>query len=115
VVCKLTIAAGEAIAPSEFGFPIFGPIFCGSIAGCGGAFLPFNKGLDPIKAGLAQPMLSAFIAATALHLFLNTSVSAGVINAPKKAKVCVAAFFILYHLYDSIYKGKMSAEKKKKE
>jgi hypothetical protein len=115
VVCKLTIAAGEAIAPSEFGFPIFGPIFCGSIAGCGGAFLPFNKGLDPIKAGLAQPMLSAFIAATALHLFLNTSVSTGVINAPKKAKVCVAAFFILYSLYDSIYKGKMSAEKKKKE
>lgn len=39
VVCKLTIAAGNAIAPSEFDFPIFGPIFCGTIAGCGGAFL----------------------------------------------------------------------------
>jgi hypothetical protein len=116
VVCKLTLAAGEAIAPSEFSFPIFGPIFCGSIAGCGGAFLPLNKGLDPIKTGLAQSMLSAFVAATALHLYLNTSLSAGVIDAPKKGKVCVAAFFILYHLYDALYKGKTSsADKKKKE
>ena len=117
VVCKLTIAAGEAIVPSEFSFPVFGPIFCGAIAGCGGAFLPLNKGLDPIKSGLAQPMLSALIAATALHLFLSTSLSAGVIDAKKKAKVCVAAFFILYHLYDAFYKGKVPApaDKKKKE
>ena len=43
VVCKLTIAAGNAIAPSEFDFPIFGPIFCGTIAGCGGAFLRKSK------------------------------------------------------------------------
>ena len=63
VVCKMTIAAGKAIAPSEFDFPIFGPIFCGTIAGCGGAFL-LAGGLTPIKSGLAQPMLSAWIGAT---------------------------------------------------
>jgi len=101
VVCKFTIAAGAAIAASDFDFPIFGPIFCGSIGGCGGAFLPFNKGLDPIKGGLAQPMLSAWIGATYLHLFLNTSMSEGVVDATKKAKVCMAAFFILFNLYDT--------------
>lgn len=116
VVCKLTLAAGKAIPPSEFEFPVFGPIFCGTIAGCGGAFLPLNKGLDPIKSGLAQPMLSAFIAATMLHLWINTSLSDGVVDATKKGKVCVAAFFIVYNLYDTLLasKNEAPAEKTKK-
>jgi hypothetical protein len=101
VVVKLTGAAGKAIPPSEFDFALFGPIFCGTIAGCGGAFLPLNKGLDPIKDGLAPPMFSAFIAATFYHLFLNTSLSAGVLDAPKKAHVIVALWFILYGLYSA--------------
>jgi hypothetical protein len=33
VVYKLTLAAGKAIAPSDFEFAIFGPIFCGTIGG----------------------------------------------------------------------------------
>jgi hypothetical protein len=33
VVMKLTIAAAAKIAPSVFSFPLFGPIFCGTIAG----------------------------------------------------------------------------------
>lgn len=114
VVCKLTLAAGSAIAPSEFDFPVFGPIFCGTIAGCGGAFLPLNKGLDPIKKNIAQPMISAFIAAASLHLFLNTSLSDGVVDAKKKAKVAVAAFFVAYKIFDTFYTSKQSASKKKK-
>jgi hypothetical protein len=99
VVVKLTAAAGKAIPPSEFSFPLFGPIFCGTIAGCGGAFMPFNKGLDPIKdVGLAQPMLSAFIAATFYHIFISTSLSRGVMKAEKKAQVLIAIFFITFNL-----------------
>lgn len=97
VVVKLTAAAGKAIAPSDFEFAVFGPIFCGTIAGCGGAFLPLNKGLDPIKDGIAQPMLSAAIAATCYHLFTHTSLSAGIKDADKKAHVLVAIFFIAYN------------------
>ena len=33
VVMKLTTAAAAKIAPSLFSFPLFGPIFCGTIAG----------------------------------------------------------------------------------
>jgi hypothetical protein len=98
VVVKLTTAAAAAIAPSEFRFPVFGPIMCGSIAGCGGAFLPFTKGLDPIKDGLTQPMISSAIAAAFYHLFLNTSMSDGIKDAAKKAHVLVAIFFIAYNL-----------------
>jgi hypothetical protein len=99
VVIKLTTTAGKVIPPSEFNFAVFGPIICGTIGGCGGAFLPFNKGLDPIKdTGLAQPMLSAFIGATFYHLFINTSLSNGIIKADQKAHVLVAIFFITHHL-----------------
>mmetsp|Transcript_23883 Transcript_23883/g.70501 ORF Transcript_23883/g.70501 Transcript_23883/m.70501 type:complete len:131 (+) Transcript_23883:776-1168(+) len=95
VVVNFTSAAADKIPPSFFSFPLFGPIFCGTIAGCGGAFLPFNKGLDPIKKGLAPPMLTAAIGATMFHLFLNTPLfSEGCIDAKKKAHVHLAGFFI---------------------
>eukprot|EP00525_Craspedostauros_australis_P000756 CAMPEP_0198111420 /NCGR_PEP_ID=MMETSP1442-20131203/3375_1 /TAXON_ID= /ORGANISM="Craspedostauros australis, Strain CCMP3328" /LENGTH=327 /DNA_ID=CAMNT_0043767837 /DNA_START=228 /DNA_END=1211 /DNA_ORIENTATION=+ len=100
VVVKLTKAAGAAIPASEFDFAVFGPIFCGTVAGCGGAFLPLSKGLDPIKEkGLAPPMFSAFVAATFYHLFMNTSLSEGVVDAQKKAHVTVAAWFFFYSMY----------------
>lgn len=111
VVTKLTGAAATAIAASEFSFPVFGPIFCGTIAGCGGAFLPLNKGLDPIKeTGLAPPMLSAFIGATFFHLF--TTLATDVVYAQKKAKVLVALFFIVYGMYaNGVFKSLFPAKK----
>lgn len=94
VVCKLTTIAGAEIAPSAFSISVFGPIACGSIAGCGGAFLPLNKGLEPLAKGLAAPMITACFAATGFHLYLNTSLSEGCIDARDKARVHVALFFI---------------------
>ena len=100
VVVKLTAASAKAIPPSEFDIAVFGPIFCGTIAGCGGAFLPLHKGLDPIKtAGLGQPMISALIGASFYHLMVHTSLGEEIPKADKKAHVLVALFFILYHLY----------------
>ncbi|KAG7359923.1 hypothetical protein IV203_035021 [Nitzschia inconspicua] len=101
VVTKLTLAAAAAIPPSEFSFPIFGPIFCGAIAGCGGAFLPLNKGLDPIKDGLEPPMFSAFVGAAFFHLF--TQLATDVIDVKSKGKVIVAFWFITYAFYKNGY------------
>ena len=39
VVVKFTALAAAAIAPSDFSIPVFGPIICGAISGCGGAFM----------------------------------------------------------------------------
>lgn len=97
-----TLAANAAIAPSLFSFPLFGPIMCGTIAGCGGAFLPMNKGLDPIKGGMQYPMISACIGATLVHLFLNTSFCEGVINAKEKAHFHLALFFIFIGLVNGL-------------
>mmetsp|Transcript_6690 Transcript_6690/g.10192 ORF Transcript_6690/g.10192 Transcript_6690/m.10192 type:complete len:264 (+) Transcript_6690:51-842(+) len=118
VVVKLTSAAGAAIPASEFSFPIFGPIFCGCLAGCGGAFLPLNKGLDPIKSGLAPNMLSALCGSSAFHLFMNTSLSDGIKDAKLKAHFFVAAFFVVLGLIIAldINVGKLlKAESVKKE
>jgi hypothetical protein len=94
VVVKFTAAAAVAIAPTEFSFPVFGPIFCGAIGGCGGAFLPLNKGLEPLRGGLAPNMMTALVAATFYHIFVSTSLSAGVVHADKKAALLVAEFFV---------------------
>jgi hypothetical protein len=110
VVTKLTAAAGAAIPASEFDFPLFGPIFCGTIAGCGGAFLPLSKGLEPIKKGIAPPMFSAFVAATFFHLFLNLGAD-DVVNGVKKAKVVVALWFILHGFYSAGLFSFMSPQK----
>ncbi len=100
VVVKFVGAAAIAIAPSDFSFPVFGPIFCGCVAGCGGSFLPLDRGLEPIRlTGLTHPMISACIASIFYHLFVNTSLSNGVVNAPKKGHVLVTTFFIVYGLY----------------
>lgn len=105
VVYKLTTTAAAAIPPSDFSFAVFGPIFCGAIGGCGGAFLPLSKGLDPIKNGLGQPMYTALTAAACLHLFLATSLSDGVEQANKKAQLCMALYFIASNLNASFPKA----------
>jgi len=101
VVCKFTSVAGASIPPSDFAFPLFGPIFCGTIAGCGGAFFPLTKGLDPIANGLPPPMRSAFWGATFFHLSSNLAYKHGgamVGETGKKAQLIVATGFCCYSL-----------------
>ena len=101
VVLTFTLAANAAIAPSLFSVAIFGPIMCGAVSGCGGAFLPLSKGLDPIASGMQHPMMTALTGATLVHLFVNTSFSEGVANAKDKAHVHLALFFIFVGLVNA--------------
>mmetsp|Transcript_51607 Transcript_51607/g.109744 ORF Transcript_51607/g.109744 Transcript_51607/m.109744 type:complete len:249 (-) Transcript_51607:162-908(-) len=102
VVLTFTIAANAAIAPSLFSFAVFGPIMCGTISGCGGAFLPMNKGIEPILKGMGYPMITACVGATLVHLFLNTSFSEGVIDAKEKAHLHLVLFFISVGLVNGL-------------
>lgn len=112
VVCKMTSAAGKAIAPSDFDMAVFGPIMCGGVAGCGGAFLPFDKGLAAIESsGLQQNMTTALAAAAFYNFFMHTTMSEGVVEPHKKAQILVALFFILVNLY-ATFGAKMLGGKK---
>jgi len=95
VVVKLTTAASLLITPTVFSFPLFGPIMCGTLGGCGGAFLPLNKGLEPIKKkGLGLPMATAFFGSAMFHLYVNSGVADGCVRKEEKAHVHLAMFFV---------------------
>jgi len=115
VVVKLTTAAAIAIAPTTFSFPLFGPIMCGAIGGCGGAFLPLNKGLEPMKKGLGLPMATAFFGAALFHLYVNTSLSDGCVDAHAKAHVHLAMFFVASGLIQALDLSTAPKAKIKKE
>lgn len=113
VVTLFTALAASTIAPTQFSFPVFGPIVCGTIAGCGGMFLPFNKGLAPIEGtGLAPPMFSALVGATFFHLTTQAAKDGTIdlLEAPKKAKVIVAAWFIAFAYHKAGLLPKISSK-----
>lgn len=88
----------------------------GTIAGCGGAFLPFSKGLDPIKNSMVPPVQTAFVGALCFHLYMNTSMSDGCIDAKKKAQVFMALYFIATALVNALgLAAKKTVVKAKKE
>ena len=97
VVVKFITLAATTIAPSEFTIPMFGPIICGTIAGCGAAFVPFNKGLDAIKYAIIPPVISAGIGSIFYHVIVHgTSLLQP--RASAKGHVLLAIFFIAYHI-----------------
>ena len=118
VVTLFTGLAASTIAPTQFTFPVFGPIVCGTIGGCGGIFMPFSKGLSPIEStGLSPPMFSALVGATFFHLTTQAAKTGTIdlVDAPKKAKVIVAAWFIGFSFYKAgLFPAKASKQVKVK-
>ncbi|CAM9740811.1 unnamed protein product, partial [Chrysoparadoxa australica] len=71
-LCGVVAAANKAIDHGKYyPIPVWGPIVLGTIAGCGGMFLPFDKGLAGIKGGAPWPLQSAFYCAFVYHLGVN--------------------------------------------
>lgn len=60
------IRAEELVPHSRyFQTPLAAPFICGFLSGCGGAFLPFQKGLRPIAEGKSWPVRCSFFATVA--------------------------------------------------
>ena len=62
--------AEETIAAASHGTaaPVFGPVILGTLAGCGGGFLPFDKGLAMLRGGPPYALVSAGAVAFAYHV-----------------------------------------------
>ena len=68
VLVWLRRAEAAIASPSHFtAAPVVGPLILGTIAGCGGGFLPFDQGLAMLKDGAPYAMRSAFAVAAAYH------------------------------------------------
>lgn len=48
--------------------PFAAPLICGFLSGCGGGFLPLEKGLAPLEKGGAWPVRSSFFASVAYYV-----------------------------------------------
>jgi len=122
-----------AILPTKLAQPaasrvaIVGPLIGGLLGGCGGGFMPLNKGLEPLANGTNWRILSA--AMNSLWMFFSTQ------YAPTKeiiglsvewSRFCAVAFFVSLPLLCSalgidnplganpLAAPKASADKKKK-
>lgn len=63
--CK---TATKTLPASYYDVPVVGPLVCGTIGGCGGAFLPSpEKGLSAMREGVPFAMASAFAATAFYH------------------------------------------------
>lgn len=71
-----------------------------------------QQGLDPLKAGMATPMVSALTGSAAYHLFLSTPMCNDFVDAKKKAHFCLASYFIISGLLKGL--GYIPFQKAKK-
>mmetsp|Transcript_7505 Transcript_7505/g.13564 ORF Transcript_7505/g.13564 Transcript_7505/m.13564 type:complete len:244 (-) Transcript_7505:146-877(-) len=96
VVVKLTFLAASVLPSSVFSFPMFGPIVCGTLGGCGGAFFPLSKGLEPLREGVSGPMTTAFLGSAGLHLFVNDpfEVFRWCSDREEVGAICVSLLFV---------------------
>jgi len=55
---------GALAVPAPDRVPIIGPLIAGTLGGCGGGFMPLNKGLDPLKNGTNWRIASGALVST---------------------------------------------------
>lgn len=110
VVVSLTAAGARHIPASDFTVPIFGPIICGTIGGCGYKFVPLNHGMTPLlEQGLTQPIVSALVGSMFFYgwILLYPQLP----RSHDKGHVMVAIYFIVYNLWTT-FQPKKTATKK---
>lgn len=66
--------------------PYAAPLLCGFLSGCGGDFLPFEKGLTPIEKGNRWPVRAAFFASVSYWVATR---SCGVAKLEANMWICV--------------------------
>lgn len=71
-VCNMVNVASSTLkAGPYYSVPLVGPIIAGTALGSMGQFIPFDKGLVAISAGVPWPIQGAFLSALFYHLMVN--------------------------------------------
>eukprot|EP00310_Coccolithus_braarudii_P022286 CAMPEP_0183353748 /NCGR_PEP_ID=MMETSP0164_2-20130417/34854_1 /TAXON_ID=221442 /ORGANISM="Coccolithus pelagicus ssp braarudi, Strain PLY182g" /LENGTH=271 /DNA_ID=CAMNT_0025526483 /DNA_START=20 /DNA_END=835 /DNA_ORIENTATION=+ len=93
-------ALPAALAQQSAGrVPIIGPLIAGLLGGCGGGFMPLNKGLDPLANGTNWRIGSAMLASLWMLLATQYPPSKAAIGLSVSSARCVAvSFFVLVPL-----------------
>jgi hypothetical protein len=96
-----------ATLPSALAVPapdrvaIVGPLIAGLLGGCGGGFMPLNKGLDPLANGYNWRIGSAFVISIWMFLSTQYPVSKDMIGVSEKmARTIAVGFFAVMPLVE---------------
>jgi len=122
------LKAGASVLPaSYFKLPMVGPIICGTLGGCGGAFLPFEKDLPALKSGAPYALSTALGATVFFYATVYVAPAYDSLTAyqlaPFHAHACCAVALCTCQLLRQIVpeverclkKGKKKSHKKKKK
>ena len=86
LICAWASKAAVSVAPTDWAqAPVFAPLICGVIGGCGGLFLA-NGGLSPIQNEIPWSVESA-LTASALHFVFSN----GLVTLPPAVSDAIAA------------------------
>ena len=121
IILNWTRAALEAITgPSTLSWLVpgqssfVGAITCGTMAGCGGAFMPLDKGLAPLKgSGVPWGVTSAFLCACFYVVCTSAHLVPAVNVDDASASVYCALFLVACRLQIMTASGLWAAGKKK--
>eukprot|EP00752_Nemacystus_decipiens_P001933 g1862.t1 len=70
-MCGIVVLSNSVLkAGKHYPIALWGPILLGTIGGCGGLFLPLDKGLQGLKKGAPWPLQSAFYSSAFFNLFV---------------------------------------------
>lgn len=99
----------SAFVSGAYPVPVAAPLVCGVIGGCGGAFLPADKGLKPLEKGLNWRTASAIISSLFLQLAMRDPNTKGyfvslapALEAQSWCRFSVIAFCVLVGTYSVI-------------
>ena len=93
---------GNVLAvPSADRVPIIGPLIAGTLGGCGGGFMPLNKGLDPLEKGTNWRIGSGLVNSLWLHLSMQNPATTDMIGlGPTWCRFIAASFFVFIPLIE---------------
>jgi hypothetical protein len=98
-----TILPAALAVPSADRVAIIGPLIAGTLGGCGGGFMPLNKGLDPLAGGTNWRILSAMIASTWLFLSMQYPDSKAMIGVDgDTARFIAVSFCVVMPIIQSV-------------
>jgi len=91
---------GALAVPAPDRVPIIGPLIAGTLGGCGGGFMPLNKGLDPLKGGTNWRIASGALVSTwmwASTHYASTKASIGL--SVEWARFVAVSVFVVVPLF----------------
>jgi len=104
----MAAAAGSTFTSKWYPVPIVAPLICGVLGGCGGGFMPLDKGLSPITSGVDNNwrILSSLVGSIWLQLSMRDPTTKEIIGISEPwARFYAVTFFVFLPMLQVAFPG----------